>query len=76
MNVIIKKVKKLSSSQLKGLSEFANKIAAAWFTAGIISPFFTRPKSFLELALYVGVGLLMTLATLRWSLALLEGTKL
>jgi hypothetical protein len=71
-----KPVKGLSQVQLKGLAEFANKIAAAWFTAGIISPFFTKPKSFVELVSYVGVGLLMTLVALRWSLFLLGGTKL
>lgn len=75
MGVIIKKVKKLKPIQLKGLSEFANKIAAAWFTAGIISPFFTKPESLFAVLRFLLVGLLMTGATLLWSLSLLDGVK-
>ena len=65
----------LNSAQLKSLSEFANTIAAAWFTAGIISPFFTRPKTLLEVLTFVVVGLLMAGVTLRWSLSLLKGVN-
>lgn len=68
-------MKKLKPIQLKGLSEFANKIAAAWFTAGIISPFFIRPESFFEVLRFILVGLLMAGATLGWSLSLLKGVK-
>lgn len=68
-------MKKLAPVQRKALSEFANTIAAAWFTAGVISPFFTKPKSLLELISFIVVGLLMSWATLRWSLSLLEGVK-
>lgn len=66
---------RLSSIQLKSLSEFGNTVAAAWFTAGVISPIFTKPKSLPELATFLLVSLLMTWATLRWSLHLLEGVK-
>ena len=68
-------MKELSSAQLKSLSEFANTVAAAWFTAGVISPVFTKPKSLLELITFLLVSLLMTAATLRWSLFILEGVK-
>ncbi|MBI5701040.1 hypothetical protein HZC34_04235 [Candidatus Saganbacteria bacterium] len=54
------------------MSDFANMVSAAWFTAGIISPFFTKPSSLVELLTFVFTGLLMTWATLRWSLFLLE----
>jgi len=64
-----------NSAQLKALSEFANTIAAAWFTAGVISPFFTRPKSFYEVSIFVAVGLLMAGTTLKWSLSLLKGAS-
>lgn len=65
----------LNPTQLKSLSEFANTIAAAWFTAGVISPFFTKPKTFFEVIIFVAVGLLMAGATLRWSLSLLKGAN-
>lgn len=62
----------LTPVQLKALSDFANTIAAAWFSAGVISPVFTKPKSILELLIFVLVGLLMTWAALRWSLFLIK----
>jgi hypothetical protein len=65
----------LSSVQLKSIADFANTVAAAWFTAGVISPIFTKPKSFLELMTFLAVSLLMTWATLRWSILLLEGVR-
>ncbi len=63
-------MKRLSVNQRKALSDFANTVAAAWFTAGVISPFFTKPKSLIELLSFVFVALLMTWATLKWSLDL------
>jgi len=65
----------LSPVQLKSIAEFADTVAAAWFTAGVISPIFTKPKSFLELLIFLAVSLLMTWATLRWSILLLEGVE-
>ena len=65
----------LSSVQLKSLSEFGNTVAAAWFTAGVISPIFTKPKSLPGLFAFLGLGLLMTWVTLYWSLHLLKGVK-
>lgn len=68
-------MRKLTPVQLKSLAEFGNTIAAAWFTAGVVSPFFTKPKAFMELLAFGVVSLLMTWAVLRWSLSLLEGVK-
>ena len=62
----------LKPAQLKALSDFANTIAAAWFSAGVISPVFTKPRLLVELLVFVLVGLLMTWATLRWSLFLIK----
>lgn len=42
---------KMSIGQLKALSEFFNTIAAAWFTGGIIAPFFAK-VSLLEKILF------------------------
>jgi hypothetical protein len=66
-------MKRYKASQLKALSDFANMLAAAWFTAGIISPFFTKPISLLESTAFAALGILMTTITLRWSLSLLKG---
>jgi len=68
-------VNELSVNQRKALSDFANTIAAAWFTAGIISPLFTKPKSPAELLTFVILGISMTWAALRWSLILVEDAK-
>lgn len=66
----------LKPAQRKALSEFANTVAAAWFSAGVISPFFTKPKSLIDLLSFILVGLTMTWATLRWSLSLVKEIKL
>ncbi len=68
-------MKRLSPVQLKSLSEFANTVAAAWFTAGVIAPVFTRPKSIGDLLTFLLIGVLMTAVVLYWSLFLLEGVK-
>jgi hypothetical protein len=73
--LLLGSVKSLNPAQLKSLADFSNTVAAAWFTAGVISPVFTKPKSFLELMTLLSVSLLMTWATLRWSLFLLDGVK-
>ncbi|PJE67453.1 hypothetical protein COU95_02405 [Candidatus Shapirobacteria bacterium CG10_big_fil_rev_8_21_14_0_10_40_9] len=68
-------MRELNQGQLKALSEFANMIAAAWFSAGVISPFFTKPESFSEVLKFLSVGLVMAWATLSWSLTLLKEEK-
>jgi len=68
-------MKQLSSIQLKSLADFANTVAAAWFTTGIISPIFTKPKSPAEFLMLLLVSLFMTGLILRWSLYILEGIK-
>ena len=62
----------LNSAQLKALSDFANTVAAAWFTAGVISPFFVKPESLIQLFAFPIIGILMTWVTLSWSISLLK----
>lgn len=60
-------MQRLKPIQIRGLSEFLNTVAAAWFSAGAISPLFISEKferviflSFLEifmLFLFLGVSL-------------------
>ncbi|MBI5619465.1 hypothetical protein HY950_00705 [Candidatus Gottesmanbacteria bacterium] len=65
-------MKRLSWDQRKSLSEFSNTVAAAWFTAGVISPLFTKAKSLEEVAVFLFSGLFMTGVMLRLSLLFLE----
>lgn len=59
----------LSRDQKKALSQFAGTIAAAWFTAGIIAPLFTRVSSINEIFPSMLVGIIMTWFSLRLSLS-------
>lgn len=62
----------LSIGQRKALSDFLSTVAAAWFTAGVISPLFTHPEDSLEAALLVVLSLAVTAAFLRLSLVLVK----
>lgn len=68
-------MKQFSSVQLKSMAEFANTVAAAWFTAGVISPAFARPKSVADFLIFLLISVFMTGLILRWSLYILEGVK-
>ncbi len=48
---------KLSIGQLRVLSHFLNTIAAAWFTGGIVSPFFIKPTFLIEKVILSSVGI-------------------
>jgi hypothetical protein len=61
-------MKSLKSSQLKALSEFLNTIAAAWFSAGVISPFFIKPESLLRAILLGFSAFVLALSLLYWSI--------
>jgi len=60
-------VRRYSSGQLKALSEYFNTIAAAWFTAGIITPFFSNAP-FLERIIFSISGFAMSYIFLSFSL--------
>jgi hypothetical protein len=66
----------LKPSQLKGLSEFLNTIAAAWFSAGVISPLFIKPESLSKTLFLAGIAVIMSLFFLIWSLSLLRRVRL
>jgi len=54
-------VKKLSIGQSKAASEILGNIAVAWFTVGVISPIFIRPRSFFDFISNLMLGLIMTI---------------
>lgn len=69
-------MKNLSLGQLRSLSDFFNTMAVAWFTAGIISPFFFKPGNFTEFILLASIALGMTVTSLSLSLHLAKGVKI
>lgn len=73
---MIESMEQLKPAQLKALSDFANMVAAAWFSAGVISPFFAKPESMLDALRFPIVGLFMTWISLSWSLTLVKDIKL
>jgi len=69
-------VRNLQSSQIKGLSEFLNTVAAAWFSAGVISPFFVSTENQPLVVLIAGAQITLSLFFLSVSLSLLRNVKL
>jgi len=66
---------RLKSAQRKGLSEFFNSVAVAWFAAGVVAPVFVSgfiPSKFVGLAIF---ALLFTGVFLGISIGLLRRSK-
>ncbi len=66
---------KLSNKQRERLSEILGNIAVAWFTAGIVSPFFIHPESLVDFLQSLGISLVMTVGFLVGSLWLITRIK-
>lgn len=62
-------------SQLNRVSEIAGNVSVAWFTAGIISPLFTRQSSLENLLFTSGLSLAMTFVFFMISLDLAGRVK-
>lgn len=58
----------LRPTQRKALSEFLNTVAAAWFSAGVISPFFIKPESLFRVVLLGVFAFVLALSLLYWSI--------
>lgn len=69
-------MKELAPGQLKALSEFLNTIAAAWFTAGIISPFFIKIEDPLNVLILGTIAIIFSVAFLFASLFFVRKVKL
>ena len=67
-------MEKLSHGQLKVVSEFFNTIAAAWFTGGIVAPFFTK-SSLSEKLLFFAAGFTFSYVFLSFAILLVKGVK-
>lgn len=62
----------LKDGQIKGLSDFLNTVAAAWFSAGVISPLFANTESIVKTLFLSGIEISMALFFLSLSLLLLR----
>lgn len=69
-------MRNLVPAQLKGLSEFLNTVAAAWFSAGAISPFFTKIESLTKTILLSTMAIALALSFLFGSVYLLRRVRL
>ena len=69
-------MKNLAPSQLKTLSEFLNTLAATWFSAGVISPFFIRTEDFLKTVALGITAVVLSFILLFMALFLVRRIKL
>lgn len=67
---------KLTPSQLKALSEFMNMLAVAWFTAGVITPFFLEQGNIIRSIILAAAGIFMSVTFLAMALLLLRKVKI
>ena len=67
---------KLRPAQRKTLSDFLNTIAAAWFTAGVISPLFIQTENIGKSVVFGGLSIAITVILLILSLGLVKTVKI
>ena len=60
-------MKKISKSQKQIIAEFLTNIGVAWFAAGVISVFVSKPKNFLEIIFSVSWGIIISFLFLLMS---------
>ena len=63
------------AGQLKALSDFCNTIAAAWFSAGVISPFFIKAENLLTTVILGLAAILVSALFLALSLHFVRRMK-
>jgi hypothetical protein len=68
-------MERLSVGQLKILADFLKVISATWFSAGIITPLFTKPETFLQTAKIPVLGIAMSFVFLWLAVFLMKGIK-
>ena len=68
-------MKKLSAGQKKLIAEFLSNIGVAWFVAGVVNLFVSRPKTLAELAVSLVWGISFAVAFLRGGLFFTKGVK-
>lgn len=66
---------RLSVGQRKVVAEFLSNIGVAWFGAGVISPFLSRPKNLSETIIPFIWGIVLAIGFLRIALFFTKGIK-
>lgn len=66
---------KLDAGQRKAASEITGNVSVAWFTAGVISPFFVQPKNLSDFIAFLTFGSTMAAFFVAVSLILVRGIK-
>lgn len=69
-------MKNLTPNQLKSLSEFLNTLAATWFSAGVISPFFIKSEDIIKTVALGLTAIGLSLGLLSLSLSTIRKVKL
>jgi hypothetical protein len=65
----------LVAGERKVYSEFFTNLAVAWFTGGVISPFFTTSRNIFQLVVLVTWGILGAWAFLKFAVFSARGGK-
>lgn len=68
-------MKELSSGERRVIAEFLSNIGVAWFVAGVINPFVSRPKNWWEIALSFIWGVAFSSGFLKTALSFAKGVK-
>ena len=67
---------KLRPAQRDKLSDFANMLAVAWFTAGVISPVFLQAYNLNKTIIMAVVSLVISAVFVSWSLRLVRKVRI
>lgn len=70
------KIMKFSWDQRKAIADFLTTVAAAWFSAGVITPFFNKTASATDVVAFLFIGLVMSSTALLVTMMILERKKL
>ncbi|MBI5122663.1 hypothetical protein HZA75_02270 [Candidatus Roizmanbacteria bacterium] len=66
----------LNKPQLERTSEILGNVSVTWFSAGVITPLFIRPKNIIEFFTLLSVGLLMASLFYFGSIHLIRRVKI
>lgn len=68
-------MKRLSAAQMDRTSEILGNISVTWFSAGVISPVFVKPKDVIEFISLFLLSLIMSGLFFVWSLSIAKEIK-
>lgn len=68
-------MKKLSTGQRKVSAEIVGNISVAWFSFGVIAPFFSKPENLFRFIIPFVIGLSTAVIFALFALYLVKGVK-